>query len=164
MSISSRTQGSTGNAYFKQLVSAQLSRLENQIPAEYRLPASLLENPPRNVTSIPATCGILTKQELAITELDATDVLANIASGTLTAVEVVTAFGKRAAIAHQLTACLTDFFLDEGIQRAKELDAYFKVHKKTVGPLHGLPISIKVCISCGSVYHFVLIAFRITCL
>ncbi|KAG8221274.1 amidase signature domain-containing protein [Butyriboletus roseoflavus] len=143
MSISSRTQGTTGNAYFKQLVSAQLSRLENQIPAKYRLPVSLLENPPLNVTSIPATCGILTIQELAITELDATDVLAKVASGALTAVEVVTAFGKRAAIAHQLTACLTDFFLGEGIRRAKELDTYFNVHKKTVGPLHGLPISIK---------------------
>jgi amidase len=151
MSVSSRTKGSTGNAYFTQLVSAQLSRLENQIPAECRLPKPLLENPPLNVTSIPETCGILTTEELAITDLDATDILASVASGRLTAVEVVIAFGKRAAIAHQLTACLMDFFLDEGIQRAKELDAYFKTHKKTVGPLHGLPISIKVHVCCGRV-------------
>ncbi|KAF8435033.1 amidase signature domain-containing protein [Boletus edulis BED1] len=142
-SISSRTSGSTGNAYFKQQVSAQLSRLQNQIPSSYHLPESLLDNPPLNVTSIPETCGILTKEELAITDLDATDIVTKIRSGELTAVAVVTAFGKRAAIAHQLTACLTDFFLEEGIQRAKELDAYFKVHGTTIGPLHGLPISIK---------------------
>jgi len=143
LSISSRTRGSTGNEHFTQLVSAQLSRLHSQIPASYRLPASTLENPPLNVTSIPETCGILTSVELAITDLDATDILAKIRVGELTALAVVTAFGKRAAIAHQLTACLTDFFLEEGIQRAKELDEYFKVHGTTVGPLHGLPISIK---------------------
>ncbi|KAF9235627.1 amidase signature domain-containing protein [Melanogaster broomeanus] len=89
------------------------------------------------------TCGLLTQEELAITKLDATAVLARIASGQLTAVETVTAFGKRAAIAHQLTACLTDFFLDEGIEQARALDEYFKREAKVVGPLHGLPISIK---------------------
>lgn len=29
------------------------------------------------------------------------------------------------------------------IAQAKELDAYFEEHKKPVGPLHGLPISLK---------------------
>lgn len=149
MSITSRTQGSTGNAYFQKQVSAQLARLNKQIPDEYRLSESYLTRPPLNVTSIPETCGILSQKELAITDLDATDVLAGIGSGKYTAVEVVTAFGKRAAIAHQLTACLTDFFLEEGIQRAKELDDYFKANNKTVGPLHGLPISIKVRVCRG---------------
>lgn len=142
--ISSRTKGSTGNAYFTQLVSAQLSRLQNQIPLEYRLKESYLQNSPLNVTSIPVECGILSRTEIYLTNLDATDILALIKSRDHTAVEVVTAFGKRAAIAHQLTACLTDFFLDEGIERAKELDAYLKEHGKPIGPLHGLPISIKV--------------------
>ena len=148
MSISSRTQGSTGNAYFKSQVSAHLSRLRRQIPDECRLSESYLVDPPLNVISIPETCGILTPKDLAITGLDATDILARIASGDLTAVEVVIAFGKRAAIAHQLTVCLTDFFLEEGIQRAKELDDYFKANSKTVSPLHGLPISIKVRVCC----------------
>ena len=58
----------------------------------------------------------------------------------------VTAFGKRAAVAHQLTVCLTSFFLDEGTQKAGELGDYLKTHGTMVGPLHGLPISIKVCI------------------
>lgn len=33
---------------------------------------------------------------------------------------------------------------DQGLARAKELDAYFAKTGKTVGPLHGLPISLKV--------------------
>lgn len=29
------------------------------------------------------------------------------------------------------------------MQRAKELDEYYKIHGSTMGPLHGLPISLK---------------------
>jgi Asp-tRNA(Asn)/Glu-tRNA(Gln) amidotransferase A subunit family amidase len=87
---------------------------------------------------------LLTPKELLITELDGTAVCQKIAAGELTAVDAVTAFGKRAAIAHQLTACLIDFFLDEGIKQAQQLDEYFRKEGKVIGPLHGLPISIKV--------------------
>jgi amidase len=37
----------------------------------------------------------------------------------------------------------TEFLADEAIARAKELDAIFKETGKTVGPLHGIPISVK---------------------
>lgn len=33
----------------------------------------------------------------------------------------------------------------EALERAKYLDEYLKLHGKPVGPLHGLPISIKDC-------------------
>ncbi|KAJ6564171.1 hypothetical protein B0H19DRAFT_941776 [Mycena capillaripes] len=62
--------------------------------------------------------------------------LERIKSKELTAVQVFTAFGKRAAIAHQLLTCLTDFF-EEALVRAKELDdTYYKI-EELVGPLHG---------------------------
>lgn len=32
---------------------------------------------------------------------------------------------------------------EEALKRAAELDLYFETHGKTVGPLHGLPISLK---------------------
>ena len=32
---------------------------------------------------------------------------------------------------------------DEALQRAMELDEYLRVNQKTVGPLHGIPISLK---------------------
>ena len=34
-------------------------------------------------------------------------------------------------------------FFDEALERAKELDDYFRPKGQTVGPLHGLPISLK---------------------
>jgi hypothetical protein len=42
-----------------------------------------------------------------------------------------------------LRAGLTDFFLNEGIEQAKALDEHFSRTGKVVGPLHGVPISIK---------------------
>ncbi|EGN91867.1 hypothetical protein SERLA73DRAFT_118072 [Serpula lacrymans var. lacrymans S7.3] len=143
MSLKEKTRGATGNASFTAQARAHQERLESQIPISLRLPVSVLDNLPLDVTSIPESCGLLTPAELAITELDATAVCEKIAKGELTAEETVVAFGKRAAIAHQVTACLTDYFLDEGIAQAKELDAYFKREGKVIGPLHGLPISIK---------------------
>ncbi|EGO00853.1 hypothetical protein SERLA73DRAFT_87177 [Serpula lacrymans var. lacrymans S7.3] len=133
----------TGNAAFTAKVSDVRERLESQIPTTLRLPSSLLDNLPLDVTGIPESCGLLSENELAITDLDATAVCDKIAKGELTAVDTVTAFGKRAAIAHQLTACLTDYFLDVAIAQAQELDDYFKREGKVFGPLHGLPISVK---------------------
>jgi amidase len=38
---------------------------------------------------------------------------------------------------------LTEIFVDRALARAAELDDYFKRTGKVVGPLHGLPISLK---------------------
>ncbi|KAG2148923.1 amidase signature domain-containing protein [Suillus clintonianus] len=143
VSFKEKIKGVGGNALYEAKARVLREQLEAKFPASLRLPPAILEDPPLDVTHIPETCGLLTPQELAITELDATAVCQKIAAGELTAVEAVTAFGKRAAIAHQLTACLIDFFLDEGIKQAQQLDEYFRKEGKVVGPLHGLPISVK---------------------
>jgi Asp-tRNA(Asn)/Glu-tRNA(Gln) amidotransferase A subunit family amidase len=143
VSFKEKIKGVDGDASYKAKARVFQQQLEAKIPASLRLSLAILEDPPLDVTHIPKTCGLLTTQELAITELDATAVCQRIASGELTAVDAVTAFGKRAAIAHQLTACLIDFFLDEGIKQAQQLDEYFRKEGKVIGPLHGLPISIK---------------------
>jgi amidase len=39
--------------------------------------------------------------------------------------------------------CLDEIFFDQAVARAEELDEYFKIRGTTVGPLHGLPISLK---------------------
>ena len=39
--------------------------------------------------------------------------------------------------------CLHEIFYDAAIESAQELDQYFAAHKKPIGPLHGLPISLK---------------------
>lgn len=61
--------------------------------------------------------------------------------------EVTRAFCKRAAVAHHLVNCLMDVDFSGAIERARELDEFFKRTKTLVGPLHGLPVSIKVCIN-----------------
>ncbi|EIW77312.1 amidase [Coniophora puteana RWD-64-598 SS2] len=145
MSLVDKMQPATGSPAFEATASALRARVKSQLPASLMLPATLLTGipAPLNVTTIPGSCGLLTPAELAITALDATALCEKMAARELSAVEVVSAFGKRAAIAHQVTACLTDFFLDEGIARAKELDEYLEREGKVIGPLHGLPISIK---------------------
>jgi amidase len=39
--------------------------------------------------------------------------------------------------------CLHEIFFDAAIKDAKVLDTYFSENKKTQGPLHGVPISLK---------------------
>lgn len=130
------------------------------IPREWRL-ASLPSQDQRNVLDIPRTCGILNDEELRITETyDATDLVRMLRRGELKSQVVTEAFCKRAAIAHQVvrdmhsiiifsklirfqTNCLTEIFFDEALSRANELDAYFEKHRRPIGPLHGLPISLK---------------------
>ncbi|GAB1210164.1 hypothetical protein APSETT445_008954 [Aspergillus pseudonomiae] len=127
---------------------AKQATAASKIPPEWRLPdsiqAQLTSDPGRNCLDIPAQSGLLTARELAITATeDATALLAKIANREYTAVEVTTAFSKRAAIAQQLTSCLTETFFDVALTRAKALDEHLASTGKTVGPLHGLPISLK---------------------
>ncbi|KAK1593448.1 amidase [Colletotrichum navitas] len=87
---------------------------------------------------------LLTEKELKITQnYNARKLLEKIHKGELSSEEVTLAFCKRAAIAQQLTSCLTEILFDEGIARARELDQHLKATGKPIGPLHGLPISLK---------------------
>lgn len=86
---------------------------------------------------------LLSEEELEITDSSATKLLPRIASGELSAVKVFKAFAKRATIAQQFTNCAMQLFVDEGLERAKYLDEYFEKNGKPIGPLHGLPISLK---------------------
>ena len=41
------------------------------------------------------------------------------------------------------TNCITELLPQRALARAQELDEYMKEHEKPLGPLHGLPISVK---------------------
>jgi hypothetical protein len=87
---------------------------------------------------------LLTPSELAITEItDARVLQAKLFSRELSALDVATAFCKRAAIAHQLVGCCTEMFFERALERARELDRYFEENGVPVGPLHGIPVSFK---------------------
>ncbi|KAI0029809.1 general amidase [Vararia minispora EC-137] len=97
-----------------------------------------------DVTDVPASCGLLTTKELGITEMtDIELLLRKLASGELSSVEVTVAYYKRAIIAQQVVSCLTEIFVDKALERAAWLDEQLKKTGKPVGPLHGLPVSLK---------------------
>ncbi|KAF4988995.1 hypothetical protein FDECE_14849 [Fusarium decemcellulare] len=85
----------------------------------------------------------LDKETLSIISMKSLPILDAISSGKVSATEVTTAFCKTAAVAHQINNCLHEIFFDQALDRAKYLDEYYAKNNKTIGPLHGLPISLK---------------------
>ncbi|KAK2750126.1 hypothetical protein FQN57_004621 [Myotisia sp. PD_48] len=85
----------------------------------------------------------LSERENELTTLTASRLAERIRSREATAVEVTTAFCHRAAIAQQLVNCLTEIFFQDGLDQAKELDRILEATGKPVGPLHGVPVSLK---------------------
>ncbi|CEL10198.1 hypothetical protein ASPCAL13322 [Aspergillus calidoustus] len=127
---------------------AQQKRKERaaKIPREWLLPEPLTSDKISSPISLLQSSGLLSQRELNLTSRenhDATSLLQGLANGKITSTELVTTFCKRAALAHQLTNCLTEILFTEAIARAKALDAHFTKTGKTVGPLHGLPITFK---------------------
>jgi amidase len=92
------------------------ARIDASIPSEWRIKDQPTEV---SVMDYPRKSGIMTDEELSITESSATDLVAKLAKGELTSVAVTTAFCKRAALAHQLVSipiwssglvCISDVF------------------------------------------------------
>ena len=124
-----------------------MADVNNAIPTEWRVNQTLLSPypPGSDVRPLTQASGILSSQELAWTDpaRDAIEALTAVAAGQITAVALLTAYAKRAAIAHQAVCCLTAFFYEIALERAKQLDRHLAQTGKTIGPLHGLPISVK---------------------
>ncbi|OJJ05542.1 hypothetical protein ASPVEDRAFT_174586 [Aspergillus versicolor CBS 583.65] len=134
----------TTNSTWEGISKAKREELGASIPAEWIIPQEIMPSQTRrDVTTFPAQSGWFTKRELTILSTNAVETVGRLSSGVWTSEEVTRAFCKAAAAAHQLTNCLSEIFFDEAIARAKECDAYLRMHGKPKGPFHGLPISIK---------------------
>lgn len=128
---------------WKQICKTHQEKINSKIPKEWLLsewPKPI--TPPYNViSSIEAA---LTPREIELTtKYSATELAEQLKTGNLSSYELTYAICKRAAIAHQYTNCLCDMMFEEALARAKELDDILKKTGKPVGPMHGLPLSIK---------------------
>lgn len=136
------TMTTTTTPTYQELAAKKRADQLSQIPREWRLATiPSIKSTPNALAYIRR---ILTPAELALTEeTDINILLRRLSSKEITSLELTRAFAKRAALAHQLTTCCTEIFFEDAFSTATQLDGYLAQTGKTVGPLHGLPVSIK---------------------
>lgn len=127
---------------YLQIASQKRAERDQNFKKEWLIPKSELPDL-TDVSDWITSSGYLSAKEIEITESNAGEIVENISNQVWSSFEVTLAFCHRASIVHQLTNCLSEVFFDEGLKQAMELDEYQKATGKTLGPLHGLPISIK---------------------
>ncbi|KAF8838796.1 amidase [Paxillus ammoniavirescens] len=145
-SRSTSTGTQTKFSDWRSLCNARKAAQEASIPNSWRIklpPETCLD-----VRSVTEDCGLLSSREIEIVHLGTKDVsaLARLLSDKdsgYTSLEVTTAYLKSAIVAHQVTNCLTEIFVERALERAREVDKYMEEHGKPMGHLHGLPISLK---------------------
>ncbi|KAI2619156.1 amidase [Hypoxylon sp. NC1633] len=94
-----------------------------------------------NSTGVPKK--LLTEEEIKFTSADVEDLVKKLASGEWSSTAVTNAFLRRAGLAQKLSNCITELIPRRAIDRATELDQYLAINGKPIGPLHGVPISVK---------------------
>ncbi|KAL6705441.1 Acetamidase [Coniothyrium glycines] len=116
------------------------ARISKSIPSDW-----IIKDLPEGDSAFdfPSSSSLLSGQELEWTNSTATELVSQLAKGQLKSVDLILAFCKRAALAQQLTNCVHEFFPEAALAQARELDSYLETNKTTIGPLHGLPISLK---------------------
>ncbi|KIV86728.1 hypothetical protein PV11_02323 [Exophiala sideris] len=130
---------------YRSIAAEKQRQRQSKIPKDWLIDAQKYGEA-TNLLQVPVTCGILDGVEREITSnYDATALSEKIRQGVWSVEQVTVAFCKRAAIAHQLTNCLTEIFFDEAIERARQLDLEQREDPncKALRPLYGLPISLK---------------------
>ncbi|CAF9903062.1 MAG: Acetamidase [Alectoria fallacina] len=132
----------TETSTWQHLAKAKVDAINGSIPEKWQLSSIPPIEEQQDVTG-PFIRQFLSAEEVEITETDAIDIVEKTSVGIWTAEEVTTAFCHRASLAHQLTNCLHETFFDAAIEDAKQLDKYYAQHKAPIGPLHGLPVSLK---------------------
>ncbi|KAJ9477036.1 putative amidase (putative) [Pseudozyma hubeiensis] len=85
----------------------------------------------------------LAEHDLDILSSDIAGITSGIKAGRWTSTQVLCAFVRATRRAQLRTNCLTEVFIDKALQRASELDAHFAQTGELIGPLHGVPISLK---------------------
>lgn len=110
-------------------------------PSDSKHLAELPDPLPLNV--IPLKKDFLSPSDLEIVETDPIELLAQIKNKKISAVKVAGAYLRTAILAQRLINNVTEFLPKEAFEQASYLDKYLEEQGKVVGPLHGLPISLK---------------------
>ncbi|RMJ10933.1 hypothetical protein BHE90_014639 [Fusarium euwallaceae] len=127
---------------WQDIVARKREQRASLIPQQWLIKNASGHNPLKSLLD----SGLLTPEELDLTDAskhDAVETLSLVASGSITAEKLVTTFCKRAAAADSLTNFITEVNFEQAIRRAKELDKYLLENGRVIGPLHGLPITVK---------------------
>ncbi|GAM85567.1 hypothetical protein ANO11243_035740 [Dothideomycetidae sp. 11243] len=129
------------------LAASKRQALADSIPEEWRIQSSdeISAKSLINVTEWQPRPEYFSPLELEITSSTAAQLLTCIRSGTWSSEQVIRAFCKRAAVGHQLLNCLSETMFHPALERARTLDEHLRRTGKPIGPLHGLPISLKDC-------------------
>jgi len=145
---------------WKEIAVRKKAERESRLPEKWLVKTDdLPSDSVLDVTQLCAQHKWLKEDELAITNLTAVDLAQAIKQGRCTAVAVIEAYAHRATIAQQLvnpyvlnTKCyaddtsLTEINFEQASKEAKELDEHLEKTGIVVGPMHGVPISVKVCL------------------
>lgn len=125
---------------WKQIASDRRAQILADSPAEFLIDASKYADS-QALVGIPQQ--ILSSEELSVLSLSSCELLAKICKKDLSCKTVVQIYCHAAAVAHQLSNCLTSLLYERAMSRSQYLDEFLAKTGSVVGPLHGLPISIK---------------------
>lgn len=128
---------------YKEVSAIARKRRDANIKVYYQTPRVDVSQLPNNLTKYALSSDYYNAHELEIIQSEALTILENVRTQKWTALEVAKAFCKASAFAQELTNCLTEVLYAEAEERAQYLDDYLARTGKTVGPFHGLPISLK---------------------
>ncbi|TPX34724.1 glutaminyl-tRNA synthase (glutamine-hydrolysing) [Synchytrium microbalum] len=130
---------------YKQTVKDLAVKKAEAIPLEWRLAPSLIASVGDLdvISFVNSKCGLSAREVEITNAVSATDLAQKIAAHQYTSLEVTKAFCHRASIVQQLCNALTELFFDEAYARAKYCDEYLATNGKTLGLLHGVPVSLK---------------------
>jgi amidase len=129
---------------WQERAAAKVADIASQIPERWRITQEARDRAAKerqlNGSFIQS---FLSQSENKIVNTDSPELCKQLASRSLSSLEVTEAFCKSAAIAQQIGNCLHEIFFDKALDRAAQLDRYLEENGQPMGPLHGLPVSLK---------------------